>query len=78
MAEKTSKTGTRTMNGGHGGYKGTKHVALRVIKMLFSFYPKLLPAVIICVILHAIVQSAPNIFMQNALAIVGESWESGD
>ena len=78
MAEKTSKTGTRTMNGGHGGYKGAKHVALRVLKMLFSFYPKLLPAVIICVILHAIVQSAPNIFMQNALAIVGESWESGD
>ncbi|MDY2778154.1 MAG: ABC transporter ATP-binding protein [Collinsella sp.] len=50
----------------------------RVLKMLFGFYPKLLPAVMVCLVLQALVQSAPNIFMQRALAIVGEHWQSGD
>ena len=55
-----------------------KGVALRVIKMLFSFYPVLLPVVIVCVVLQALIQSAPNIFMERALTIVGDSWQSGD
>ena len=55
-----------------------KGVALRVIKMLFGFYPVLLPAVIVCVIIQALVQSAPNIFMERVLTIVGDSWQSGD
>ena len=64
--------------GGRGGYKGGKGTMRRVLSMLFSFYPKLLPAVVVCLILQALVQSAPNIFMQRALTIVGETWESGD
>ncbi len=63
---------------GRGGYKGNKGTAGRVLRMLFSFYPKLLPAVIVCIILQAVVQSAPNIFMERALTIVEESWRSGD
>ncbi len=64
--------------GGRGGYKGGKGTMRRVLGMRFSFYPKLLPAVVVCLILQALVQSAPNIFMQRALTIVGETWESGD
>ena len=63
---------------GRGGYKGGKGTVRRVLKMLFGFYPKLLPAVIVCLVLQALVQSAPNIFMQRALTIVGETWQSGD
>ena len=52
--------------------------ALRVLKMLFGFYPVLLPAVIVCIIVNGIVQTAPNVFMQRVLTIVGDSWQTGD
>lgn len=52
--------------------------ALRVLKMLFGFYPVLLPAVLITIVLNAIVQSAPNIFMQRALSIVQDNWQLGE
>ena len=52
--------------------------ALRTLKMLFGFYPVLLPAVIVCIVVNGIVQTAPNVFMQRVLTIVGDSWETGD
>ncbi len=63
---------------GRGGYKGGKGTFGRVLKMLFSFYPRLLPAVALCLILQALVQSAPNIFMERVLSVVGETWQTGD
>ena len=59
----------------------TRHMgrtALRVIKMLFGFYPRLLPAVIACIVLNAIVQATPNIFMERALSIVQDAWQAGE
>ena len=52
--------------------------AKRVLKMIRDTYPVLLPVVIVCIIFNAIVQSMPNVFMQNVLAIVEETWETGD
>ena len=52
--------------------------ALRTLKMLFGFYPVLLPAVIVAIVVNGIVQTIPNVFMQRVLTIVGDSWQSGD
>ena len=50
----------------------------RIIGMVFKFYPVLLPIFIICVITPAILQSLPSIFLQEALAVVGDYWQAGD
>lgn len=55
-----------------------KGTTLRVIKTLLGFYPIMMPATIICIIFSAIVGAIPAIFMQNVIAIVEKSWQSGD
>ena len=50
----------------------------RLIKTLFSFYPKALPLVICCIVVSAILSSLPATFMQRALEIVTATWQSGD
>ena len=44
----------------------------RIVGMVFKFYPVLLPIFIICIITPAILQSLPSIFLQEALAVVGD------
>ena len=56
----------------------SKGVLLRLIKTLFGFYPVLLPVVIVCILCSAIVGALPSAFMQNVIAAVEESWQSGD
>lgn len=55
-----------------------KGVIKRLIKLLFEFYPVMLPVVIGCIVFNAIISSIPAIFMQNIIALVETSWESGD
>lgn len=50
----------------------------RLIKTLFEFYPVMMPLVILFVLLNAAVSSIPAIFMQNIIALVEQSWQSGD
>ncbi len=50
----------------------------RLIKTLFSFYPKLLPLVVCCLIANSILMALPATFMQRALEIVTDMWQSGD
>ena len=50
----------------------------RVFKYLFSFYPKLLPLAIICIIFSSIVASIPSLFIQNVLEIVEKFYKAGD
>ena len=50
----------------------------RLIKMLFSFYPKMLPLVIVCIIVSAILSALPATFMQRTLEIVTATWQDGD
>ena len=58
--------------------KSIGRTALRVIKMLRTFYPVMLPTVAVCILVQCVVQATPNIFMERCLTIVGEFWESGD
>ena len=52
--------------------------AIRLIKTLFSFYPRLLPAVVVCLLIAAVSSSFGAVFLQGALQIVTEFGESGD
>ena len=72
----TTETKTKTAGANGGARRG--HTALRVIKMLLGFYPVMLPTVLVCVVLQAIVQAMPNVFMQRVLDIVGDAWQGGD
>ena len=53
-------------------------ILLRLIKMLFSFYPVMLPVALACILFNAIISSIPSIFMQNVISLVEQSWQAGD
>ncbi len=53
-------------------------ILVRLIKMLFSFYPVLLPVTLCCILFNAIISSIPSVFMQNVISLVEQSWKSGD
>ena len=55
--------------------KGTTR---RLLKMLLEFYPVKMPLTIFCILFSAVVSSVPAIFMQNVIALVETSWQSGD
>ncbi len=50
----------------------------RLLKMIAGFYPVMFPASIALIIFNAIVSSIPAVFMQNIIAVVESSWQSGD
>ena len=50
--------------------KQPKGVMLRLIKMLFEFYPVMLPVTVACILFNAVVSSIPSVFMQNVIAAV--------
>ena len=60
------------------GQRAPKGVLRRLLRTLFEFYPVLLPVTLVCILINAIVSAAPAIFMQNIIAIVDESYKSGD
>ncbi|MBW9212903.1 MULTISPECIES: ABC transporter ATP-binding protein [Terrabacteria group] len=49
----------------------------RVIKMLFEFYPKLLPIILILTIANAVLASLPAIFQQNIVSVLQQAWDNG-
>ncbi len=63
----------------HKNKKAKKsHTLLRLFKMLFRFYPVMMPLVVFLIIFSAIVSSAPSLFMQNIISLVESSWQAGD
>ena len=52
--------------------------AKRLIKTLFSFYPKLLPLVVVCLLVAAITSCFGAVFLQGALAVITEYMSTGD
>ena len=50
----------------------------RLIKLLFSFYPKLIPFTLVCIFINAIVSAIPSMFQQKVIAIIEQNWQSGD
>ena len=63
-----------------GGSKPTFKISTlkRVIKMLYSFYPVMLPITIVCIVFNAIVAAIPAIFQQQIIADIQIFYKSGD
>ncbi len=55
-----------------------KGIFFRLLKDLFSFYPRMLPLTMALVIFSAAMSALPAIFMQRAYTVLGEAIESGD
>lgn len=60
------------------GQRAPKGVLFRLLRTLFEFYPVLLPITMVCILINAIVSAVPAVFMQNVIAVVDESYKSGD
>ena len=60
------------------GRRAPKGVLRRLLKTLFEFYPVLLPVTLVCILINALVSSMPAVFLQKVIAMVDESYKSGD
>ena len=60
------------------GQRAPKGVLRRLLRTLFSFYPVLLPVTLVCILINAVVSAVPAVFLQNIIAIVDETYKSGD
>lgn len=56
--------------------KNKKGLLIRLIKLIFSFYPVLMPVMLILIIFNSVVRSIPSIFMQNVIQIIEDNRES--
>ena len=45
----------------------------RLIRMLFGYYPVMLPLAIVCIVFTAVVSSIPAIFLQKVIEAIGEA-----
>ncbi len=75
MAKNKTNTAPATTARGHRAPKG---VLRRLLRILFEFYPVLLPVALVCILINAIVSAVPAVFMQNIIAIVDDSYKTGD
>lgn len=50
----------------------------RILKMLFGFYPVLMPLTIVCIIFSAIISSIPSLFIQKVTDVITGNFQSGD
>ena len=57
--------------------KVKKETLPRVLKLLYHFYPKLIPVVVFCIVFAAIVNSIPSMFTKNILDVIQESLDTG-
>ena len=57
---------------------GRSSIVLRLLKLIKEFYPVMMPVTIVCIIFSAIVSSVPAVFMQNVIAVIEQSWQTGD
>ena len=51
------------------------NIVKRILKMMFNFYPRLLPLIVIMIIVNAILGALPSIFQQKVIAIMEVAWE---
>ena len=50
----------------------------RLIRMIFTFYPALLPFTLACILVNAIITAIPSLFQQRIIALIEQNWQSGD
>ena len=67
----------RLPKGMNTGKKINPKSLLRVIKLLCSFYPVLVPVVGVCIVLSSVVSSIPSIFLQKIIAVIERYIDNG-
>ena len=50
----------------------------RVLKMLFEFYPVMMPVTLFCILFAAVSAAVPDVFIQRVIAIIEKWYVSGD
>ena len=50
----------------------------RLVKILFRFYPVLMPVTLVCIVFTAVVSSIPALFMQQVIQLISKYMTSGD
>ncbi|MBR1391502.1 MAG: ABC transporter ATP-binding protein [Lachnospiraceae bacterium] len=50
---------------------------VRLMKLLFQFYPRMLPLIILLIVLNAILGALPSIFQQKVIAVMEQAWNNG-
>ena len=55
-----------------------KNPLVRVVKLLFGFYPVLFPLTILCILFSAATSAIPALFIQNVIASIEKWFVSGD
>lgn len=58
--------------------KNKKSIIFRLIKTIGGFFPVMLPVAVVLIIFNAAISSIPAVFMQNIIAIIERSWQTGD
>ncbi|MBS6475351.1 MAG: ABC transporter ATP-binding protein [Clostridiales bacterium] len=58
--------------------RAKKGTIRRLIRMLFQFYPVMMPLTLVCIVISAIVGAVPSVFMQKIIAVVEQYASSGD
>ena len=50
----------------------------RVLKIYFRYFPKLIWVIFICIFVGAVTAAVPSIFQQKIIAIIVDTWKTGD
>ena len=75
--QEAAKTAAPEPGRGHGP-KNPMSTLGALLKMVISYYPGFVAIIIVCILASAILSSLPSVFMQKAIDIIGQYWESGD
>lgn len=51
---------------------------VRIIKMLYEFYPRLVPITVFCILFSAIAAAVPDVFIQKVIAVIEKWYMTGD
>ena len=72
--------GVRMGKGGMAphGAKAAPGTFKRIIKMLFGYYPRLVPITIFCIVFSAVTSAVPAIFQQKVIADIEKYYACGD
>ena len=48
----------------------------RLLKMLWGYYPKMMPLILVLIVLTAVISAVPAVFQQKVVAVIQETWET--
>ena len=57
--------------------RARKGTVARLIKMLFRYFPRLLPFIMVLICVNAVISALPAVFQQRVVAVIQNGWEQG-